>query len=330
VRRVTGGARAWASLPCAMVRRTAQAALCRAPEEQRTTERSAPCVYRSRAAWRRRTAKSGLCRASDRKRPANHLAHGKGRLSGSARHRPSPPPAPPLISWTPTTTHLLHHRFPSSQFTSSVARSWAAPALFGLSCGPCGAGDSHVVATSRRPPSSRRFAAASRQRRKGSMWSRGTQRWVLVGRRSCPPVHGEEATRRKKGMVMFRTADDYYCLRQSFRSPTNSWDVFHSAAHTLNFCSIWSAVDNVPWSPIPVLLRPEHCRKVILWICSGVEHLDNLLQTSPGSKVESSGSLCFPIVIWLYFSSCSFVCSLIFLRLIQQLMSSSYFSSVDY
>jgi hypothetical protein len=83
VRRVTGGARAWASLPCAVVRRTAQADLCRAPGERRTAERSAPCVYRSRAAWRRRTAKSGLCRAPDRKRPANLLAHGKGRLSGS-------------------------------------------------------------------------------------------------------------------------------------------------------------------------------------------------------------------------------------------------------
>jgi hypothetical protein len=67
-----------------MVRRTAQAALCRAPWERRTAERSAPCVYRSRAAWRRRTAKSSLYRAPDRKRPANLLAHDKCRLSGSA------------------------------------------------------------------------------------------------------------------------------------------------------------------------------------------------------------------------------------------------------
>jgi hypothetical protein len=85
-RRVTGGARALASLPCATVRRTAQAALCRAPWERCTAERSAPCVYRSRAAWRRRTAKSSLCRAPDRKRPANLLAHGKDRLSGSENY----------------------------------------------------------------------------------------------------------------------------------------------------------------------------------------------------------------------------------------------------
>jgi hypothetical protein len=63
---------------------TAKIFLCRAPLKRRTAKMSAPCVYRSRVSCRKRTAKRGLCRAPDRKRPANHLAHSKGRLSGSA------------------------------------------------------------------------------------------------------------------------------------------------------------------------------------------------------------------------------------------------------
>jgi hypothetical protein len=77
---------AWASLLCALARRTAKIYLCRAPLKRHTAKMSAPCVYRNRAACRRRTAKSGLCHAPDRKRPANHLTHGKGRLSGSVLH----------------------------------------------------------------------------------------------------------------------------------------------------------------------------------------------------------------------------------------------------
>jgi hypothetical protein len=106
-----------------------------------------------------------------------------------------------------------------------------------------------------------------------------------------------------------------------YKSPADSWDFFQSAAHTWDFRCICSTADahcqplGCKWRAHAqqCVLKPRTCAAPT---CTPLQiaSMDMSRCWAPGQSlakfsrlVESSSSLCFPIVISLYFSSCSFV-----------------------